>query len=75
MCNTTKNRANKGQDARATSNNQLRRPWPHMVWVQAVMMWKPALNAFTFPLRRAVRQNRSLLKTAPPHTPLIGQAV
>ncbi|SFV24946.1 Transposase (or an inactivated derivative) [Micrococcus terreus] len=40
-----------------------------------VMRWKPALNAFAFPLRRTVRENHSLMKTAGPHTPFIGQSL
>ena len=32
------------------------------------------LNAFAFPLRRTVRENHSLMKTAGPDTPFIGQS-
>jgi putative transposase len=39
-----------------------------------VMRWKPALNAFAFPLPRTVRENHSLMKTAGPHPPFIGQS-
>lgn len=39
-----------------------------------VMKWMPALNAFAFPLRRRVRENHSLMKSARPHPPFIGRS-